>query len=128
MNPAVKRWLYAAELDLKAAGILLQDRSLSMLVGFHVQQGVRKLLMALSEHKNLKPVKSQDLLALSERVDDMIELNAGALSKLNRVYSDACCPYGSCAHPGEITDFKTAKEFYEYGFKVHQQVESVLCL
>jgi HEPN domain-containing protein len=126
MDPAVKRWLHAAELDLKAAGILLKDRSLSMLVGFHVQQGVRKLLMALTEYKKLEPIKSRDLLALSRRVDDLVELNASALSKLNRVYSDAFCPYGTCAHPGVITDFKTAKEFYEYGFRVHQQVEAVL--
>jgi HEPN domain-containing protein len=69
MKPAVSRWLELAEIDLKAARVLLKEAGLTGVVCFHAQQSVEKFLKALVESKGLNPPKSHDLILLYNRVD-----------------------------------------------------------
>ena len=125
MKPAAARWLEFAEVDLKAAGKLLEEVSLSSVVCFHAQQCVEKSLKALIESKGLNPPRSHDLVMLYAQVDDMIKLEEDTLAKLNQVYIDARYPASLGFLPEGQPDVEDAKGFYEFADELLSLVKTV---
>lgn len=126
MKPAVSRWLELAEIDLKAARVLLKEGDLTGVVCFHAQQSVEKSLKALIESKGLNPPKSHDLILLNNRVDDLVQLNEDTLSKLNQVYIDTRYPASVGLLPDGLPDLEDAKAFYDYAREVYNQIKAIL--
>ena len=126
MKPAVSRWLELAEIDLKAARVLLKEGDLTGVVCFHAQQSVEKSLKALIESKGLNPPKSHDLILLNNRVDDLVQLNEDTLSKLNQVYIDTRYPASVGLLPDGLPDLEDAKAFYDYSREVYNQIKAIL--
>jgi HEPN domain-containing protein len=126
MKPAVSRWLELAEIDLKAARVLLKEGDLTGVVCFHAQQSVEKCLKALIESKGLNPPKSHDLILLNNRVDDQVQLDEDTLSKLNQVYIDTRYPASVGLLPDGLPDLEDAKAFYDYAREVYNQVKAIL--
>ena len=126
MKPAVSRWLELAEIDLKAARVLLKEGGLTGVVCFHGQQSVEKSLKALIESKGLNPPKSHDLILFYDRVDDLIQLDEDTLSKLNQVYIDTRYPASAGLLPDGLPDLEDAKAFYDYAREVYNQIKAIL--
>jgi HEPN domain-containing protein len=126
MKPAVSRWLELAEIDLKAARVLLKEGDLTGVVCFHAQQSVEKSLKALIESKGLNPPKSHDLILLNNRVDDLVQLDEDTLSKLNQVYIDTRYPASVGLLPDGLPDLEDAKAFYDYAREVYNQIKAIL--
>ena len=82
MKPAVANWLKFAEIDLRAAKVLLEEGGLATVVCFLSQQCVEKCLKALIEFKGINPFKSHDLIMLYSHVDDMMKLEEDTLAAL----------------------------------------------
>jgi HEPN domain-containing protein len=126
MKSAVSRWLELAEIDLKAARVLLKEGDLTGVVCFHAQQSVEKSLKALIESKGLNPPKSHDLILLNNRVDDLVQLDEDTLSKLNQVYIDTRYPASVGLLPDGLPDLEDAKAFYDYAREVYNQIKAIL--
>ena len=126
MKSAVSRWLELAEIDLKAARVLLKEGDLTGVVCFHAQQSVEKSLKALIESKGLNPPKSHDLILLYDRVDDLVQLDEDTLSKLNQVYIDTRYPASVGLLPDGLPDLEDAKAFYDYAREVYNQIKAIL--
>ncbi len=83
----VKRWLYKAETDLKAAEILMQTKDApNEIICFHAQQAVEKFLKAYLTFMGVKITKTHDLVALLEWCIELDEdfklLDKDALAEL----------------------------------------------
>ena len=126
MKPAVARWLEFAEIDLKAAKVLLEEGDLSPVVCFHAQQSVEKCIKAMIESKGLNPPKSHDLVMLHGHVDALIELEEDALAKMNQLYIDVRYPASLGSLPEGMPDAEDAKGFYDFAFNVLAQVKAAL--
>ena len=126
MKSAVSRWLELAEIDLKAARVLLKEGGLTGVVCFHAQQSVEKSLKALIESKGLNPPKSHDLILLNNRVDDLVQLDEDTLSKLNQVYIDTRYPASVGLLPDGLPDLEDAKAFYDHAREVYNQIKAIL--
>ena len=126
MKSAVSRWLELAEIDLKAARVLLKEGGLTGVVCFHAQQSVEKSLKALIESKDLNPPKSHDLILLYNRVDDLVQLDEDTLSKLNQVYIDTRYPASVGLLPDGLPDLEDAKAFYDYAHEMYNQIKAIL--
>ena len=126
MKPAVTRWLELAEVDLKAARMLMKEGDLLPIVCFHAQQSVEKCLKALIESKDLNPPKSHDLLMLYGKVDDTLNLDEDTLAKLNQVYIDSRYPASLGSLPEGLPDVEDAKGFFAFAGAVLSQVKTIL--
>jgi HEPN domain-containing protein len=126
MNPAIARWLEFAEIDLRAAKVLLAEEGLSPVVCFHAQQSVEKCIKAIIESQGLNPPKSHDLVMLHGRVDTQIELDEDVLAKMNQLYIDVRYPASLGSLPEGMPDAEDAKNFYEFACNVLAQVRAAL--
>lgn len=126
MKAAVANWLKFAEIDLRAAKVLLVEGGLSTVVCFLSQQCVEKCLKALIEFKGINPFKSHDLIMLYGQVDEMMKLEEDTLAALNQIYIDARYPASLGMLPEGPPDEEDAKSFYEFAHEVYEMVNDVL--
>jgi hypothetical protein len=84
MKPAVANWLKFAEIDLRAAKVLLEEGDLATVVCFLSQQRVEKCLKALIEFKGINPFKSNDLVMLYSHVERFCSADFHASTTVNQ--------------------------------------------
>lgn len=126
MKAAVAKWLELAEIDLKAAQVLLKDSSLSSAVCFHAQQAIEKYLKALIESRDINPPKSHDLIMLYGQVEDIVNIEEDTLAKLNQIYIDSRYPASLGTMPEGLPDTEDAKEFYDFACAVYDKAKRAL--
>lgn len=93
MKETTRGWLQAAEEDLLAAKMLVNEIRLTNIAAFHCQQCLEKIFKAIIEEKGQTIIKSHDLLRLHASTNiQLIDEEYRLLEIINEVYIDARYP------------------------------------
>ena len=126
MKPVVQEWMELAQIDLKAAALLISNPDLTSTVCFHSQQCTEKCLKAIIESKGVNPPKTHDLIRLYGMVEDIVDFDEDILAQLNEVYIDSRYPAGLGFLPDGAPTVEEAKSLMEYAEAVYQTIHKKL--
>lgn len=128
MRSPTKEWIQQAQLDLKAAGLMLNDESLGSVSAFHAQQVVEKCLKALLEEKEMKIPRTHDLEKLSAQVLEGwgTDFDGDSLLILNSVYTESRYPSGFGLLPSGKPRIEEARLLLSFATEVMERTMSLL--
>jgi HEPN domain-containing protein len=131
MKSIAREWLRFADIDLKTAAEILEDKYLTPSVAFHCHQCIEKCFKAIiSEYADVPP-KIHNLLKLLDLAKTQfptIDISDDALSYINETYIDARYPNDLGLLPNGAPSQEMAQRFYETTASIYQKVSAFLLL
>jgi len=126
MKKITKEWLRSAKDDLRVAGKIISDETLTHMVAFHSQQCIEKALKAVMEEYGMDMVRIHNLERLIEivKIHLKIDVDIVLIEKMDKLYIDSRYP----ADFGLLPDGKPGKEdaeaFYNAAINIFEVVKS----
>ena len=128
MKAITQDWLKHAETDLYACKKMIDDRFLTNIVLFHVQQTVEKCFKAIIEEHSIKIQKTHSLIRLHKEIKDLVdfEIDRELMLLTDEVYIETRYPGESGMLPdGKALPGQT-KELYDFANYIFQETKRLL--
>ncbi len=128
MKQITKEWLISAKDDFKVIDKIIEEEYLAHRVAFHSQQAIEKTFKALVNEKEVKLIKTHDLLTLYEQIAEFINLTLDieTLELLDKLYIDARYPGDLGLLPNGKPTIDDAKRFYEFAKNIFDNIKKFL--
>ena len=128
MKPITNEWLKSAKNDLDTIEAIISKTELTGVVSFHSQQCIEKVLKAIIEEFEISMIKTHDLIKLIGLVptDCPIQFDEDKMTLLNKLYIESRYPGELGLLPDGKPSPQTAKDFYEYAKKIHNEAKNWL--
>ena len=122
-----KEWVKSAYYDLENIRYIINADHLTHIVAFHSQQAIEKLFKALIVKNSNNLPKTHDLLKLTQKVKDKIEItDRKTLEELNELYIDSRYPNSFALMPHGKPTLEDAKRYYNFASEIFENVANYL--
>ena len=127
MRDMAQEWIRAAEDDIAAICVMINDDNLTNIIAFHAQQAVEKSLKAIIEARGEAIPRKHDLLLLYSKVSESVHIeDESILDTLNQLYTEARYPSELGLLPHGKPTRADAKIIADFAKDVVNKVKKVL--
>jgi HEPN domain-containing protein len=117
MKKQVEEWLHFAEIDIRSAKKLGEEKYLAQAAAFHIHQCVEKSIKAILEDKQQKIPKIHNLVVLMESIRKLgvnPQIDEDILDEINQIYIESRYPADFGVLPGGTPSIEIIKKFLDF--------------